>query len=113
MRIENTTLHASLVVKVMDPRLVSDKTESFREQMRRFVEDGNRSIVLDLSQVDYVDSAGLGAILFVQNHVEKQGRFALAGTGERVMALLKLSRLDKLFRLYPTAEEAAAALAAG
>jgi anti-anti-sigma factor len=63
--------------------------------------------VLDLTEVPYIDSAGLGMI--VTHHVRCQARavrLVLAGAGERVVQLLEMAKVDKFFPRVGTAEEA-------
>jgi anti-sigma B factor antagonist len=69
-----------------------------------------RLIVLDLAGVPYMDSSGMGAILNAYVSCEKCGnKLVLTGVNARVKALLELTRVDTILKLYP---DAAAALAA-
>ena len=64
-------------------------------------------IVLDLSKVPYMDSSGLGAILNGYVSCEKNGRrLVLCGVSERVHALLSLTKVDTILKIYPDAEAA-------
>ncbi|MGI9101698.1 MAG: STAS domain-containing protein [Terriglobales bacterium] len=68
--------------------------------------------IIDLTGVHYVDSAGLGTLL--RGYVGSQkygGQFVLAGVGQKVRDLLQLTKIESLFRIYATPEEAAAAVA--
>lgn len=69
--------------------------------------EGNRNIILDLSQVKYIDSSGLSAIL-VGNRLsqEAEGSFVLAAVTEHVMKLIKISQLDSVLEILPTVPEA-------
>ena len=61
------------------------------------------STVLDLTEVPYMDSAGLGVLTNAYVSYQKHGyRLVLVGVSERVQALLRLTRLDRLFEVYPT-----------
>ena len=67
-------------------------------------------LVVDLSGVPYVDSAGVAAIIDAMKAVEAYGgKFALAGLQEAVRSILEMSRLDHIFSIFP---DAGAALAA-
>ena len=62
--------------------------------------------VLDLTEVPYMDSAGLG--LIVSHYVRCQGRgvrLILAGVNPRVLQLLEMTTVDKFFRRVGTVEE--------
>jgi anti-sigma B factor antagonist len=69
--------------------------------------DASPVVILDMSGVPFVDSAGLGSMVNAQVSCAKAGRrFALARVPERVMSLLKLTSIEKIFAIYPTVQEA-------
>ena len=64
-------------------------------------------LIVDMSGVPYMDSAGLGVLTNAHVSAESSNRtFALAGVNERVMTLLHLTRLDGVLKLFPTPEDA-------
>ncbi len=68
-------------------------------------------MVFDLSNVPYMDSAGIGVLINYYVAAEKNGRkMALAGANERVDALLVLTKVKSLLRNFSTVEEAVAAI---
>ena len=67
-------------------------------------------LVVDVSQVSYVDSSGLAVLVNAMRDVEDYGGlFMLAGVQEDVRAILESARLEKFFLIFPTVEEALAA----
>jgi|SRR5579859_1209861 len=65
----------------------------------------NTSIVLDLSQVQYIDSGGLGALVAVLTSARAAGGdLRLTGMNERVSRVLKITRLDRVFRTHSSVE---------
>ncbi len=68
--------------------------------------EGTKNIVLDLSNVKYVDSSGLSAIL-IGNRLcnEQTGALVLSSVSEHVMKLIKISQLEKVLNITPTVEE--------
>lgn len=66
--------------------------------------------IFDLSASEYMDSAGLGVLMNFYVSAEKNGRkMALAGVNERIGALLDLTHVRPLLRVYKTVAEAEAA----
>jgi len=64
-------------------------------------------LIIDISQVPYMDSAGLGLLVNFYVAAQKNGRkLAIAGTTPRIMALFELTKVDALLKLYPTIEDA-------
>jgi anti-sigma B factor antagonist len=98
-----------LVVSLRDKRLDAVIAVSFREAMLERIEEGQRKLVLDLSNVGFLDSSGLGAVVVVLKHLGQQGCLYLCGVTPPVMAVLRLTRMDRVFKTFPTR---AAALAA-
>ena len=68
------------------------------------------TLVLDLSEVDYIDSAGLSALLLARRQqVSHDGDIRIVGASDSVRSLLELTQLDRVFPIYPSIEEALAA----
>ena len=68
-------------------------------------------LILDLTGVTYMDSAGLGILINAHVSAENQHRrFLLACINERVMTLLRLTRLDQVLKVYPSVAVAEAAV---
>jgi anti-sigma B factor antagonist len=110
MRVESNKLGQSLVVKVLEPRLGADKAPAFKQTMGKFIADGERTFILDLSAVEFIDSTGLGAILSLLKQLGKGGEVMICGATGTVASMFKLTRMDRVFSLYANANEAAAAL---
>lgn len=68
--------------------------------------EGVKNLILDLSQVKYVDSSGLSAILTANRLWSDQGTFVLTGiVHPSVTKLIEISRLSSIFTILPTVEE--------
>ena len=68
-----------------------------------------RAIIVDLSDVSYIDSAGLAALIQAMQKVEGYGgKFMLAGLQETVRSIFEISRLDQVFQIFPDADSALA-----
>ncbi len=69
-------------------------------------------VVLDLTAVPRVDSGGLGKIVNCLSRLRMAGGVMhLAGVNDTVIGLFKLTKVDRIVKLYPTAREAAQAIA--
>src|SRR3954454_24237698 len=110
MRFEHTEKGDVLVAKVLDSRIVADVAPRFKHQLIDYVSNGHRSIVLDMEAVSFIDSSGLGALVSSLKAIGKDGDLVLCGTGGTVVSMFKLTRMDKVFRMFGTPEEAVAAL---
>src|SRR6266487_3738273 len=66
-----------------------------------------KRLVVYLSKVTYIDSAGLAALIEGMQKVEGYGgKFLLAGLQETVRSIFEISRLDQVFHIFPDADAA-------
>ena len=71
------------------------------------IETKPRHLVVDISGVTYIDSAGLAALIVAMQKVEAYGgQFSLAGLQTTVRSIFRMSRLDRTFRIFPDVEAA-------
>ena len=99
-----------LIVKPMGKRLDASVALGFKEKMTKFIKEGNELIVLDLSEVDFMDSSGLGAIISSLKALGGKGELAISGIQEIVLQLFKLTRMDQIFRIFKDEKDAVSAL---
>jgi anti-sigma B factor antagonist len=84
-------------------------SRSLRACISEIAEEGHTRLLLDLADVSYVDSSGLGALVAGYNSLKvKGGVVGLFQVPKRVHSLLELSGLTAVFTIYATEQEAAA-----
>ena len=67
------------------------------------------TLIIDMADVPYIDSAGIGCLVGAHVSRENSGRkLILAGASERLINALKVTRVDQLFALAPDLEQAKA-----
>ncbi|MGY8815919.1 MAG: STAS domain-containing protein [Gammaproteobacteria bacterium] len=68
--------------------------------------DGASGVLVDLSQVSYIDSSGIASLVEgYQTAKKKNLNFGLIGVSEAAMSVLQLARLDKVFPIHDTVED--------
>lgn len=73
-------------------------------------EQSGSALIIDFSNVPFMDSAGLGALVGARVALQKANRpLAIAGLNSQVKALLEMSKVSPFFRIFATVEEAQAA----
>src|SRR5947207_13008405 len=80
---------------------------SVTASLNEMIDKKPERLVVDLSDVSYIDSAGLAALIEAMQKVEGYGgKFALAGLQETVRSIFEISRLDQVFQIFPDANAA-------
>ena len=105
-RIASSRIGATAVVAVAG-ELDMHTAERLAETLRSVSDDDARSIVVDLFEVPFVDSAGLGVLASTAKSTkERGGAFVLAADDARFLRTLRITGLDRLFDVRPTLTEA-------
>jgi anti-sigma B factor antagonist len=69
--------------------------------------DTSKLLIIDVSDMPYIDSAGIGCLVGAHVSRENSGRkLVLAGANDRVLTSLKVTKVEHLFTFAPTAEQA-------
>lgn len=110
MRIEESRTGEVLVVKPMDRRIDASSASAFKALLNDRIQGGQQRIVLNLSEVDFIDSTGLGAIVSSLKVMGESGDLVISNPRETVMSLFRLTRMNRVFQILPSEEEAVASL---
>jgi anti-sigma B factor antagonist len=87
--------------------LEGDDSYTFKDKLKALIADGNVHVVLDLGNVGFLDSQGLGALISCLKVLRQvDGSFVLANISEPVEAVLRITRLVRVFDVRPTVEAA-------
>lgn len=92
--------------KLVDEKLDSSSSPDLKTELTKHAQEGAKSLIMDMSEVKYVDSSGLSALLVGNRAFDQQGAFVLFGLNDHVEKLIKISQLDKVLNILPTKEEA-------
>lgn len=96
------------VVTVPGPNLDAANHKEFKAHLAEIVKENSR-IVLDLKELEFIDSSGLGAILSCFRQVNAVGGdLKLCNMNDSVRILFELVRMHRVFEIYGTCEEAVA-----
>jgi anti-sigma B factor antagonist len=76
-----------------------------RKSILGVLED-NKSLLVDLAKVSYIDSSGIASLVEGYQTAKKQSlKFGLVGVSDAAMSVLKLARLDKVFPIFNSLED--------
>ena len=113
MEIEHNKQGHVLIVNILSNRLDAQGADEFKEKMSGLISSGNRCIILDISKVDFVDSSGLGAMVSVFKMIGEDGEMVICGPSEAAMRMFKLTRMNRVFRIFENEKNAVHALSKG
>lgn len=99
---------AGLVIGVEESRIDAAVAIEFKEAVRRAAAGSDEAVILDLSQVTFLDSSGLGAVVAVMKLLAPQRALELAGLTPSVARVFRLTRMDSVFTIHPRAPVGAA-----
>jgi anti-sigma B factor antagonist len=82
---------------------------ALKDRLDELVREGNREILIDMGQVPFIDSTELGRLIRSHLSVRRAGgRIRLFNLSPRVLALMRLSKLETFFELFDTEDQALA-----
>jgi|tagenome__1003787_1003787.scaffolds.fasta_scaffold18767284_2 anti-sigma B factor antagonist len=110
MRISEERADGVLVLRVGESRIDAACAPAFRDMLAAWIGRQATRVVIDLSVVTIMDSTGLGALVAAVKVADSARLVAVAGASNAVATLFKLTRMDKVFQMFPTVAEAAAAV---
>ena len=108
MSLTSTVTDSARIVTVKTDRIDAAMAIQFKEDMRTETRSGPDRVILDLSAVDFIDSSGLGAIVAAMKQLGDGRRLDLAGLTPTVDKVFRLTRMDTVFRLFPSLDDAMA-----
>lgn len=94
---ENIIVDNKIFVKLSGP-IYENEANILKESLTKYIDNGQSSFVIDFSAVDYIDSAGLGAMVTIQKRaILSGGGVVIKGLSGIVKELFKLTRVEKIF----------------
>ena len=85
--------------------------DEFKASCQEHVQSGTQNFIIDFSQTNILDSTGLGSIFSLYRNVTpKEGQVVFASVSQPVRVVVQLTRTYKVFRQFPSVEEAKKAL---
>ena len=98
-----------VLLAVNEERLDAHNSGELKTEMLSLFDEGKNNIVIDLKEVRFVDSSGLGSLVSgFKNASARNGNLKLCGLQPQVKSMFELTRLHRVFEIFPNAEEAIA-----
>lgn len=103
-----------IIVKINDKKFTYNETASFKNQIYALTDSGNRKIFVDMSDVEFMDSNGLGVLISLKASCNKASSgksiFAIICGEGRVKELFKITKADSFIDIFSDIESAGESL---
>jgi len=106
--LERTAGADVVVIECRGDNLDAGNVRVFRDRMQQLMKDKTK-VVMDMSQLKFVDSSGLGALIAcLRDANSRKGDFRLGAMSSSVRALFELMRMHRVFSIHETVDGAIA-----
>ena len=97
------------IITLHNDKLDALTYESFKRQVMRLINQNKKNIIIDLRNVSFADSRGLAGLIFIYKALVNDGWLGLLKPKKNIEELFKITRMDQIFNIYNSDEEAVAA----
>lgn len=95
------------VLFIREDRLDANNSEELKTELRRLFENGIKDLILDLKEVHFIDSSGLGVLVSgYKNASILHGTLKLSSLQSQVKSMFELTRLHRVFDIFTTLDDA-------
>ena len=100
---------SGVAVVQVDGQLIVGNRLELKDLVPAALDKGERRLLIDFSRTGYIDSSGLGALVSISKKIrEAGGELRLSGLNDDLRSLFELTKLDTLFAIAETPQQALA-----
>ncbi len=114
MKLKSFTLDDGKVV-VLEPKgslTGGDETDELKKSVAALMDQGNRKLIIDLGEVEYLNSSAIGALVSAHtSYINRQGKFILCNVNKSITNVFVVTKLSTIFTTAETREDAIYAIA--
>ncbi len=108
MKFNTSEVYNAAVISFKGKLMGGPDAQDFHDTLSKFLSEGKKNIVVEMSEVKFVNSSGIGNIVRAFSTVKDSGgNLKLAGVTDKIDGVLSITKLDSIFEQYKTVEEAA------
>lgn len=101
LKLTSRNVNGITVIEASGRIVLGEETNQLREQVKQVLASGAKRIVINLAQVDFIDSSGLGALVGLYSTANAQGaKIRLSNISKRFHELLQITKLLTVFEVY-------------
>jgi anti-sigma B factor antagonist len=107
MNLLTEQIQNTFVIHINEERLDAHNSSDLKLEVQKLFEAGKLHLLIDMKDVRFIDSSGLGALVSgFKNATSAQGTLKLSSLQPQVKSMFELTRLHRVFEIFPTAADA-------
>ncbi|MDR3626638.1 MAG: STAS domain-containing protein [Ignavibacteriaceae bacterium] len=107
MKLKYYEQYNAAVIQLIGNVMGGDDTKEFNELLHKLLDEGKKNAIVDLSEVKFMNSSGLGMLIGGLTTMKKgEGNLKLARTTDKIESLLVITKLSQIFESFETVDEA-------
>ncbi|MGD8305813.1 MAG: STAS domain-containing protein [Ignavibacteria bacterium] len=108
MKIKVKEKYEAVILELKGNVMGGEDTKDFNELLHKLIDDGKKNMIVDLSDVKFMNSSGLGMLIGGLTTIKKaDGRLILANVTDKIESLLIITKLITIFETAKDVDEAA------
>jgi anti-sigma B factor antagonist len=112
MKTKVSERYNAVLIELKGNVMGGDDTKEFNDMLHKLIDEGKKNIVVDLHEVKFMNSSGLGMLIGGLTTMKKsEGTFRLSRITDKIESLLVITKLITIFETYKTVDEAVASFA--
>lgn len=109
MKIKSSTVNEGKVV-ILEPKgslVGGDETDELKKTISTLLEQGNRKLIIDLGNVEYLNSSAIGALVSAHtSYLNRQGKMVLCQVNKSISNVFVVTKLSTIFNAFDKREDA-------
>ena len=107
MKIKTTEKYEAVVIELKGNVMGGDDTKEFNDLLHKLIDEGKVRVIVDLSDVKFMNSSGLGMLIGGLTTMKKaNGLYKLANITDKIESLLIITKLIRIFEHYESIDKA-------
>ncbi|HEC69835.1 MAG TPA: anti-sigma factor antagonist [Candidatus Omnitrophica bacterium] len=96
-----------VLIYALEGEVNINTSPELRKAFDKIIREGQKKVIVDFSEISYIDSSGLATLIEMYQRLKKNGgRLRLCAMGEKVRSVFEITKLVKLFEIFPNLTEA-------
>lgn len=107
LEMTNRDVEGVTVVTMAGRVVFGDEASALRDKVKSLIQDGKKNLVLNINNITFIDSAGLGALVAAHNSANThRGSLCLCHMASKFQEMLRITKMNTVFQVFETEADA-------